>query len=69
MLDLDSMKTRDAEVLLKTPMNRLKDVAQGDIKVKTSNGKVQMKIGSDSGSIDSVSDNDDDPVDSSVALK
>ena len=69
MLDLDSMKTRDAEVLLKTPMNRLKDVAQGDIKVKTSNGKVQMTIGSDSSPIESVSDNDDDPVDSSVALK
>jgi prepilin-type N-terminal cleavage/methylation domain-containing protein len=69
MLDLDSMKTRDAEVLLKTPMNRLKDVAQGDIKVKTSNGKVQMTIGSDASPIESVSDNDDDPVDSSVALK
>jgi prepilin-type N-terminal cleavage/methylation domain-containing protein len=69
MLDLDSMKTRDAEVLLKTPMNRLKDVAQGDIKVKTSNGKVQMRIGSDTSPIESVSDNDDDPVDSSVALK
>ena len=47
MLDLDSMKTRDAEVLLQTPMNRLKDVAEGNIKVKTSNGKVQMTIESD----------------------
>lgn len=69
MLDLDSMKTRDAEVLLQTPMDRLKEVAQGDIKVKTSDGKVQMTIGSDTSPIESVSDNDDDPVDSSVALE
>ena len=69
MLDLDSMKTRDAEVLLQTPMDRLKEVAEGKIKVKTSNGKVQMTIGSDTSPIESVSDKDDDPVDSSVALK
>ena len=66
MLDLDSMKTRDAEVLLKTPMKKLKDVAQGDIKVKTSDGKVKMKIGDDATEYASVSDNDDGPVDSSV---
>lgn len=66
MLDLDSMKTRDAEVLLKTPMNKLKDVAQGDIKVKTSDGKVKMTIGDDATEYASVSDNDDGPVDSSV---
>lgn len=69
MLDLDSMKTRDAEVLLQTPMNRLKEVAEGKIKVKTSNGKVQMTIGSDTTPIESVSDNDNDPVDNSVALE
>ena len=69
MLDLDSMKTRDAEVLLQTPMNRLKDVAEGNIKVKTNDGKVEMTIGDDNNSIVSKSADDKGSVDDSVALK
>lgn len=69
MLDLDSMKTRDAEVLLQTPMDRLKDVAEGNIKVKTSGGKVQMTFESDNKLIESKSDNDKVSVNDDVALK
>ena len=69
MLDLDSMKTRDAEVLLQTPMDRLKEVAEGNIKVKTSGGKVQMTFESDDELIESKSDNDKVSVNSSVALE
>lgn len=68
MLDLDSMKTRDAEVLLQTPMDRLKEVAEGNIKVKTSGGKVQMTFKSDNKLIESKSDNDEVPVNEGVAL-
>lgn len=68
MLDLDSMKTRDAEVLLQTPMDRLKEVAEGNIKVKTSGGKVQMTFKSDNKLIESKSDNDEVPVNGDVAL-
>lgn len=70
MLDLDSMKTRDAEVLLQTPMKYLEKVAQGEVTVKTNNGKVQMTIKGVSGSpIESKSDNDNGKIDSTVSYK
>lgn len=72
MLDLDSMKTRDAEVLLQTPMNCLEKVAKGEMDVKTNNGKVQMTIKGVSESpieIESIADNDKVEIDQSLRYK
>lgn len=70
MLDLDSMKTRDAEVLLQTPMEHLEKVARGEMTVKTEDGKVQMTIEGVSGSpIVSIADNDKVGIDDSLSYK
>ena len=70
MLDLDSMKTRDAEVLLQTPMNCLEKVAKGEVDVKTKDGKVQMTIKGESGSpIESIADNDKVEIAQSLSYK
>lgn len=68
MLDLDSMKRRDAEVLLQTPMEYLEKVAQGEVTVETNDGIVQMTI-IGGPTISSVSDDDNGDIDSSVSYK
>lgn len=69
MLDLDSMKPRNAEILLQTPMNRLKDLADGKFTVKTeSDGTIKVTIkgsGADY-EIASKSKTDDSGIDSSL---
>lgn len=68
MLDLDSMKTRDAEVLLQTPMNCLENVARGEMTVKTNDGIVEMKI-KDGPEIKSKSKDDKGKINSEVSYK
>lgn len=68
MLDLDSMKRRDAEVLLQTPMRYLEKVAQGEVDVKTNDGKVQMTIkGGPEEPIESISADDKGDIAESVS--
>ena len=68
MLDLGSMKTRNAEVLLQTPMNQLDAVAKGKFTVSTkSDGTLEMKVGDET--ITSKTQNDDADIDNSLKFE